>query len=301
MKTAVIYARVSSSNDRQDTSRQIEDLKKYAISQDIEIVNIFQEHISGAKKIEERQILGECLEYCKRESVNILLLSELSRLGRSTLQVLRSLDILHESKVSVYIQNLGLYTLQPNGEVNPIASIMVTVLAEMANIERSNIQYRLNSGRANYIAKGGKLGKKTGSSKTDDKKKEAVKELIVSENYKIDVNTAMPMRGRSIPLTSLYSLEIRNDSVISYLPYYGRAYSIPYGGGNGLNFKAPLKEYNMKLDKKGNSVITFTARNPEDKFDFRVKVYSNGSTSIDVNMQNRQSISFQGELDVKEE
>ena len=125
-----------------------------------------------------------------------------------------------------------------------------------------------------------------------EQKKEAVKELIVSENYKIDVNTAMPMRGRSIPLTSLYSLEIRNDSVISYLPY---------GGGNGLNFKAPLKEYNMKLDKKGNSVITFTARNPEDKFDFRVKVYSNGSTSIDVNMQNRQSISFQGELDVKEE
>ncbi len=49
MKTAVIYARVSSSNDRQDTSRQIEDLKKYAILQDIEIVNIFQEHISGAK------------------------------------------------------------------------------------------------------------------------------------------------------------------------------------------------------------------------------------------------------------
>ena len=157
MKTAVIYARVSSSNDRQDTSRQIEDLKKYAISQDIEIVNIFQEHISGAKKIEERQILGECLEYCKRESVNILLLSELSRLGRSTLQVLRSLDILHESKVSV---------------------IMVTVLAEMANIERSNIQYRLNSGRANYIAKGGKLGRKTGSTKTDDKKKEEYKEVI---------------------------------------------------------------------------------------------------------------------------
>jgi len=175
MKTAVIYARVSSSNDRQDTSRQIEDLKKYAILQDIEIVNIFQEHISGAKKIEERQILGECLEYCKRESVNILLLSELSRLGRSTLQVLRSLDILHESKVSVYIQNLGLYTLQPNGEVT---SIMVTVLAEMANIERSNIQYRLNSGRANYIAKGGKLGRKTGSTKTDDKKKEEYKEVI---------------------------------------------------------------------------------------------------------------------------
>ena len=171
-KTAVIYARVSSNNDRQDTSRQIKDLENYAKLQNIEIVNVYEEHISGAKKIEERQILGECLEYCKRESVNFLLLSELSRLGRSTLQVLRSLEMLHESKVSVYIQNLGLYTLQPNGEVNPITSIMVTVLAEMANIERSNIQYRLDSGRANYISNGGKLGRKTGSIKTEEKKRE---------------------------------------------------------------------------------------------------------------------------------
>ncbi|WP_221659256.1 recombinase family protein [Bacteroides salyersiae] len=177
-KIAVIYARVSSNNDRQDTSRQIKDLENYAKSQNIEIVNIYEEHISGAKKIEERQILGECLEYCKRKSVNFLLLSELSRLGRSTLQVLRSLEMLHESKVSVYIQNLGLYTLQPNGEVNPIASIMVTVLAEMANIERSNIQYRLNSGRANYISNGGKLGRKTGSTKTEEKKKEEYKDTI---------------------------------------------------------------------------------------------------------------------------
>ena len=177
-KTAVIYVRVSSNNDRQDTSRQIKDLENYAKSQNIEIVNIYEEHISGAKKIEERQILGECLEYCKRESVNFLLLSELSRLGRSTLQVLRSLEMLHESKVSVYIQNLGIYTLQPNGEVNPIASIMVTVLAEMANIERSNIQYRLNSGRANYISNGGKLGRKTGSTKTEEKKKEEYKDTI---------------------------------------------------------------------------------------------------------------------------
>lgn len=131
---AVIYARVSSTNDRQDTSRQIEDLKRYAESQNIWIVKIYEEHISGAKKIEERQVLADCLEYCKKESVNFLLLSELSRLGRSTLQVLRSLEILHEAKVSVYIQNLGLYTLQPDGKVNPIASIMVTVLAEMASL-----------------------------------------------------------------------------------------------------------------------------------------------------------------------
>ena len=197
-KTAVIYARVSSNNDRQNTSRQIKDLENYAKSQNIEIVNIYEEHISGAKKIEERQILGECLEYCKRESVNFLLLSELSRLGRSTLQVLRSLEMLHESNVSVYIQNLGLYTLQPNGEVNPIASIMVTVLAEMANIERSNIQYRLNSGRANYISNGGKLGRKTGSTKTKEKKREEYKETIILLKKGYSVRNIAKLQGIGI-------------------------------------------------------------------------------------------------------
>ena len=196
MKTkAVIYARVSSVNDRQDTTRQIEDLKRYALLQDIEIVRIFQEHISGAKKIEERQVLAECLEYCTEKGVDYLLLSELSRLGRSTLQVLRSLDILHEAKVSVYIQNLGLYTLQPNGEANPIASIMVTVLAEMANIERANIQYRLNSGRVNYIAKGGKLGRKAGSIKTEKRKREEYRETIALLKKGYSVRNIAKLQG----------------------------------------------------------------------------------------------------------
>ena len=86
--------------------------------------------------------------------------------------------MLHEAGVSVYIQNLGIYTLNATGEANPVASIMVTVLAEMANIERSNIVYRLNSGRESYIASGGKLGRKKGSVKSTEQKKEEYKEVI---------------------------------------------------------------------------------------------------------------------------
>lgn len=208
---AVIYARVSSSNDRQDTSRQIEDLKKYADSQNIKIVKIYEEKISGAKKIEEREILKNCLDYCKEESVNFLLLSELSRLGRSTLQVLRSLEILHEAKVSVYIQNLGLYTLQPNGNVNPIASILVTVMAEMANIERSNIQYRLNSGRENYIAKGGKLGRKIGSVKSPEKKKEEYKETISLLKKGYSVRNIAKLQGIGISTVQRVKNEFINQ------------------------------------------------------------------------------------------
>ena len=200
---AVIYARVSSVSDRQDTSRQIEDLRKYANLRDIEVVATFEEHISGAKKNEERQVLTDCLEYCTTNSVHYLLLSELSRLGRSTLQVLRSLEVLHEAKVSVYIQNLGLYTLQPDGKVNPIVSILITILAEMSNIERSNIVYRLNSGRSNYIAKGGKLGRKTGSIKTEEKKREEYKEVIQLLKKGYSVRNVAKLQGIGISTVCL--------------------------------------------------------------------------------------------------
>ena len=195
---AVIYARVSSQNDRQDTARQVADLKRFALSQEMEIVKTFEEHISGAKKIEEREILTQCLEYCKNNSVNYLLISELSRLGRSTLQVLRSLEILHEAKVCVYIQNIGLYSLQPNGEVNPVASIMITILAEMSNIERSNIQYRLKSGRQQYINRGGKLGRRKGSVKTIEQKKEEYKEVISLLKRGYSIRNVARLTGFSI-------------------------------------------------------------------------------------------------------
>ena len=213
MKKAVIYARVSSTNDRQDTGRQIKDLENYARSQDIEIVKTYEEHISGAKKIEERQILTECLEYCTRNSVDFLLLSELSRLGRSTLQVLRSLEMLHEAKVSVYIQNLGLYTLQPDGKVNPIASIMVTVLAEMANIERSNIQYRLNSGRANYVANGGKLGRKRGSTKSEEKLREEYKETIALLKKGYSIRNIAKLQGIGISTVQRIKNQFINNNL----------------------------------------------------------------------------------------
>ena len=133
-----------------------------------------------------------------------------------------------------------------------------------------------------------------------EQREQAVKEQIVSEKYKISVSTAYPRRGKTVYLSSPYSLEIRNDSVISYLPFYGRAYSIPYGGGDGLIFKAPLDEYEMKMNKKGAVKIEFIARSPEDRFKFSLTIYPNGSTSINVNMQNRESISFSGEMEEKE-
>lgn len=168
MKNAVIFARVSSTNDRQSTKRQVSDLTKYANANELNVARVFEEHISGAKTIEERKVLQDCLAYCANNDVAVLLLSELSRLGRSPLQVLRAVDTLTNAGVAIYVQNIGICSTMPDGKPNGVFNIIVSVMAEMYRMERENIQYRLNSGREQYIANGGVLGRKQGSTKTDD-------------------------------------------------------------------------------------------------------------------------------------
>jgi len=153
-------------------------LKSYAEKNDFQVVKVFEEKISGGKRNEEREILLECVDYCIDNHIHTLLTSELSRVGRSTLQVLKTLDSLHTNGINVYIQNLGLNTLNNDKTINPMTSIITTVMSELYSIERGNIQYRLNSGRANYIAKGGKLGRNIGSTKSTEDKRDEYKEAL---------------------------------------------------------------------------------------------------------------------------
>lgn len=127
-----------------------------------------------------------------------------------------------------------------------------------------------------------------------------VKECMESKQFRIEPNSALTMSGWNVQLNSYYSLEVRNDSVFSYLPYYGRGYNVPYGGGEGLNFEAKVEDYKQSIGKKGNYEIEFSARTREDFYTFHIDVYDNGSSSIHVNMQRRQSIDFLGDLVFKE-
>ena len=123
-----------------------------------------------------------------------------------------------------------------------------------------------------------------------------VKECIEARNYEIEPRSALTMGGHSIQLDSRYSLTVRNDSVFSYLPYFGRGYSLPYGGGEGLTFEAGVEDYEQTVGKKGNYEIKFSARTREDYYTFYVDVYESGSASIRVNMQRKQSIDFMGDV-----
>lgn len=197
-RTCCLYCRVSSENDRQNTRRQVEDLKKFCEANGYVIKGTYEEHISGAKKNEQRKVLMDCLNYCCTNHVSVLAVHELSRLGRSTLQVLKSLEMLHEAKVSVYIHNLSLYTLMEDGSVNPITSIICTVMSELGCIERSQIAYRLQSGRALYKANGGKFGN-LGFRKPREKKAEEYRDVIsyLRKGYSIRITAKLTGRGMS--------------------------------------------------------------------------------------------------------
>lgn len=135
----------------------------------------------------------------------------------------------------------------------------------------------------------------------NEQKEKTVKEIVNSGRIKIDVNRAVPMGGRSVNLTSPYSLEIHGDSIFSYLPYFGRAYSAPYGGGEGLTFKEVSTEKERTSKKKGRSEIKFRVKTQEDVYTFRVEVYPNGLATINVMPVNKQAITFYGNvaLDLK--
>ena len=178
MTSSVIYARVSSVGDRQSTERQVVDLMEYASKNDYVVEKIFEEHISGAKKNTERAELMKMVDYVKSHNINKVLVTELSRLGRDTLQVLQVIELLNKEGISLYIQNYNIETLTADGKVNPMSQFLITILAEVARMERKTIRERVESGYNNFRANGGKVGRKEGYRKSDDEMREEYAEEI---------------------------------------------------------------------------------------------------------------------------
>ena len=178
MKTSVIYARVSSVGERQSTSRQVADLTQYATTNGMTVNEIFEEHISGAVKNEERPVLCECLDYCIANGVNTLLISELSRLGRNVDEVLANVKRCKDNNLNIYFQKENISIFQADGSKNPFLNIFISVLGTCAEIEREAIKFRLDSGLKRYREQGGKVGRKVCSIKTREQKQDEYAKVL---------------------------------------------------------------------------------------------------------------------------
>ncbi len=162
----VIYARVSTKG--QDYDRQLVELREYARKMEYEVVAEFTEKISGAKKVEERQALMELLTYVEQHKVDKVLIYECSRLSRRAVDFLSVIENLTAKRISVYILQNGLETLLPNGQPNPIAQLVMGILAQFNSMERSLIRSRMESGYNHFRQQGGQVGRKVGYRKTEE-------------------------------------------------------------------------------------------------------------------------------------
>lgn len=176
MIKTVIFARVST--NVQDYDRQVNELTVLAKSNGWSVEAVFAEKISGAKANTERTELLNMISYVESNHINKVLVTELSRLGRDTLQVLEVIQMLNEKGISLYIQNYNIETLTKDGKVNAMSQFLITILAEVARMERKTIRERVESGYKNYRANGGKVGRKIGYKKAEETIREQYTEEI---------------------------------------------------------------------------------------------------------------------------
>ena len=175
----VIYARVSSTGDRQNTERQIYSLTNWGEKNGVEIDRVFSEKISGGKRNSERIVLQECLTYCVENKIDLLMVNALDRLGRKVDEVLETIKWAKDRGLNIYLEkeNMSLYDFKDHKE-SPFLTIFVSILGTCAELERSGIEYRLRQGLSLYKARGGRIGRTPGSIKKKEEYEEEYKSTI---------------------------------------------------------------------------------------------------------------------------
>lgn len=196
MNKIVIFARVST--NVQDYERQVNELTAIAQCNNWSVEAIFCEKISGAKKNSERKELSRMVGYVQAHNINKVAVTELSRLGRDTLQVLEVIELFNRLGISLYIQNYNIETLTESGEVNPMSQFLITILAEVARMERKTIRERVESGYKNYRANGGKVGRKEGYRKSESDMREQYAEVIRLLHKGISLRNISKITGTSV-------------------------------------------------------------------------------------------------------
>jgi len=174
-----ILARVSTQG--QDYERQVTELTDYCQRMGWEVVKVFANKVSGARLNADREEISALVEYVKGHRLDRVVCLEISRLGRHTLEALKVIDYLNKNGVSLHIKNYNLNTLDSDGKVNPVASLICTILLEVASMERLTIQERMASGRDQYIAKCRREGIKMGRPAAYRKSVEAYRSQYTKE------------------------------------------------------------------------------------------------------------------------
>ena len=158
-------------------------MKEYAERMNYQVLHVFEETISGTKKTSDRPVLQSMLTYIESNPVQKILIWELSRIGRNSLEVLQLLNHCNVLKVSIFIKNFNIETLDDKGNINPMTQFMLEIINTLNQLERNNIVMRLRSGFEQY-RKTNPIGRKVGSIQSEEellgKYPQVLKYLVLS-------------------------------------------------------------------------------------------------------------------------
>lgn len=199
---AALYARVSTTD--QSCDRQERDLRAFAERSDYEIVGVFRETASGARldRAERKQVMA----LAQARKIDVILVTELSRWGRSTIDLLHTLRDLEANRVSLAALNGMTFDLSTS-----VGRMMATVIAGLAEFERDLLRERVRSGLAAAKARGKVLGRKPGHRPKADRYAARVTALVdqglsyrlIARNLGLSKNTVMAIvhrqRAASVP------------------------------------------------------------------------------------------------------
>lgn len=191
----VIYSRVSTNN--QDFKRQTEELLEFSKNMKYDVSSIFEEKISGGKTNEERPELMKMINFIKTNKIDKVLCWELSRLGRNTIEVLKTIQLLNENCISLYIKNHNIETLNDKCEINPMSQFLIQILTSVSEMEKTQIRQRIKSGYDSYRKNGGKVGRKDGFKKDEQTLLTEHKEVVKLLKQGYSVRKTMKLTDKS--------------------------------------------------------------------------------------------------------
>ena len=195
----VLLCRVST--ERQDYTRQVRELTGYCKSAGWDIDRIFANKVSGAKRNLDRPEILDMIDYIRTHQIDKVCVLEISRLGRNTLEALKIIQILNKNKVCLFIKNYNLETLT-DGKINPVASLICTILLEIGQMERNTIRERMESGRNQYISRcreaNIKMGRPDSYRKSDEKRKEQYSKEISLLRKGLSLRQIAALTGTSV-------------------------------------------------------------------------------------------------------
>lgn len=162
----IIWSRVSSQS--QDNQRQILNLKHIAVEKGWNVKRVFQETVSGTVKTTDRKEFNKLLEYVDLHDIKLVLVSEISRIGRRVVDILTTVDTFHKRGIAIYVQQFNMLS-QQDGKENPMVMMLLQMLSIGAEMENNHRKIRQSEGIAIAKLQNRYIGRKTGSRANKEK------------------------------------------------------------------------------------------------------------------------------------